>query len=447
MSGSKREQGGGPAIAQLRRRVVNDTHELRMPLTLLLSRADRLLDSGGLDAGQLVDLREVRACALTVLKRVNELLDLARLDDKGWRAEPADRDLALVVRESAGAFAALAARRGLRWEMRVPASWPARIDEEKLATVVSNLLANAVKFTPHGGVVRCSLSPGPHGARIEVADSGPGVPAPERTEVFGRFRQGGCATGAPVGSGLGLAIARRLCSLQGGYLSVADAPEGGALFTVELPAPRPAGAPRRPSLHQQTAAALRRELAADMLAAELAMDAHHTSDPSPNGGQDRRGRILLISSGDELTALTDLLAPRYSVRATDDGELGVHAALTWRPDVVVADGGVAAVRNGTVVRRLRAETTLTAVSVLAVTAPHERELRVRLLRAGARDTLVTPLAPEEVLPRVDNLVLLARLRQRTEQAAHRREEPARSARSGVADAQAHALRSGDGVLA
>ncbi|MDQ3093024.1 MAG: hypothetical protein M3R46_15490, partial [Actinomycetota bacterium] len=71
MSGGNEEQRGDQAIAQLRQRVVNDTHELRMPLTLLLSRADRLLDSGGLDAGQHIDLRAVRTGALTVLKRVN----------------------------------------------------------------------------------------------------------------------------------------------------------------------------------------------------------------------------------------------------------------------------------------------------------------------------------------------------------------------------------------
>jgi CheY-like chemotaxis protein len=426
--------------------VVNDTHELRMPLTLLLSRADRLLDSGGLDDAQLTDLRDVRTGALTVLKRVNDLLDVARLDDKRWRAEPADHDLALVVSEAAGAFAALAASRGLRWEMRVPASWPARIDEEKLSTVVSNLLANAVKFAPPGGVVRCSLAPCPCGARIEVADSGPGVPPAERAEVFGRFRQGGSATDAPAGSGLGLAIARQLCSLQGGRLWVAEAPEGGALFTLELPAPPPAGICRGPSVHQLTAAALRRELAADMLAAELAIDERHTSSAPPEVGQHRRGRVLLIGSGDELAALTDLLAPRYSLRATDDGELGVHAALTWTPDVVVAHAGVAAVRDGSVLRRLRAEARLTAVSVLAVIPAQERELRVRLLRAGARDTLVTPLAPEDLLPRVDNLVLLARIRQHTER-THRRETLARSARPVVADAEAHALRGGDGILA
>lgn len=443
MSGGNEEQRGDQAIAQLRQRVVNDTHELRMPLTLLLSRADRLLDSGGLDAGQHIDLRAVRTGALTVLKRVNDLLDVARLDDKGWRAEPADRDLALVMRETAGAFAALAARRGLRWEVHGPASWPAHIDEEKLATVISNLLANAVRFAPPGGVVRCSLAPGPRGARIEIADSGPGVPPSERTKVFGRFRQGDSAAGAPAGSGLGLAIARRLCALQGGCLWVSDAPEGGALFAVELPAPPPSSARRRPSLHQQAAAELRRELAAEMLAAELAIDERYTSPAPTDGGQDRRGRVLLISPDDELT---DLLVPRYSVRATDDGDLGVHTALTWTPDVIVAHGGVAAVRNGSVMRRLWAEAELTTVSVLAVTPPHERELRVSLLRAGAHDTLVTPLAPEEVLPRVDNLVLLARLRRRTER-AHRRETPLRSAQSAVADAQAHALRSGDGVLA
>lgn len=425
MPAGDREQGGDHAVVQLRRRVVNDTHELRMPLTLLLCHAERLLGSGGLDDDQLAALREMRTGALTVLKRVNELLDVARLDDRGWRAEPSDGDLALLVRHTAGAFAALAARRGLRWEVRVPASWPARIDEEKLSTVVGNLLANALKFTPPGGVVRCSLGPCPRGARIEVADSGPGVPPAERAEVFGRFCQGERPAGAPAGSGLGLAIARQLSALQGADLWVGDAPEGGALFAIELPAPPPTGDRRRPSLHEATVAALRHELAADMLAAELAVE-ERASPAMRDGERDGRGRVLLISPDEERVGLSELLTPRYALRATGDGEMGLHAALTWRPDVIVAHAGVAAVRDGSFLRRLRADATLSAVSVLAVIPPHQRELRVALVLAGACDTLVTPLVPEEVLPRVDNLVVLAGLRRRTE-GAHRPQALARSA--------------------
>ena len=103
-------------------------------------------------------------------------------------------------------------------------------DSDRILQIVSNLVENAVRWTPPGGVVRISATPAGRGVRIEVADSGPGVPLDLRTEVFRPFFSEGRG-----GTGLGLAIASELATAMGGSLTVGDAPEGGALFACELP--------------------------------------------------------------------------------------------------------------------------------------------------------------------------------------------------------------------
>ena len=104
-------------------------------------------------------------------------------------------------------------------------------DGDRILQIVSNLVENAVRWTPAGGIVRLSAAPADGGVRIEVADSGPGVPVDRRADVFSPF----FSEGSRGGTGLGLAIASELAIAMGGKLSVGDAPEGGALFVCVLP--------------------------------------------------------------------------------------------------------------------------------------------------------------------------------------------------------------------
>ena len=103
-------------------------------------------------------------------------------------------------------------------------------DGDRILQIVSNLVENAVRWTPAGGIVRLSAAGVSGGVRIEVADSGPGVPLASRADVFSPFFSEGGG-----GTGLGLAIASELALAMGGSLSVDDAPEGGALFICVLP--------------------------------------------------------------------------------------------------------------------------------------------------------------------------------------------------------------------
>src|SRR5262249_42693561 len=124
---------------------------------------------------------------------------------------------------------------------RTPSTLPAQIDREKIERVLLNLLSNAIKFTPDGGTIRCDLTATDGMATLSLQDSGPGVPMEHRQPIFGRFRQ---LDGGPTrrfgGTGLGLAIVKDFIALHGGTISVGDAPEGGALFTIELPLLAPA---------------------------------------------------------------------------------------------------------------------------------------------------------------------------------------------------------------
>jgi signal transduction histidine kinase len=140
-----------------------------------------------------------------------------------------------LVRESLELVRLAAANKGVRLEARIDAFVPAmRGDAARLKQVVSNLLANALKFTPNGGRVTVVLTSAGETLRLEVHDTGEGIPAAFLPHVFDRYRQ--ASTTGPRGLGLGLAIVRHLVELHGGRVTASSAGPGrGSTFVVELP--------------------------------------------------------------------------------------------------------------------------------------------------------------------------------------------------------------------
>ena len=206
-------------------------HELKSPLSIMLALCARLEESGRLEGQDAQDVARIRANAYTMLRRVQDLMLMSRLERAAVRLEPALVDVAAIVRACVDGFGSVAEQRALRLVVATPDRLPAVVDDEKLVSVISNLVANAIRHAPHGGCVRCSLQTRADGLVLEVADDGPGVPPDQRERIFERYGRSRSAHG----TGLGLAIVREIAALHGGKVTVGDAPEGGALFTMVLP--------------------------------------------------------------------------------------------------------------------------------------------------------------------------------------------------------------------
>lgn len=237
-----------PDDSEDRRQQLADVgHELKSPLSIMLALCTRLEESGRLAPEDAEDVARIRANAYTMLRRVQDMMLVARLENVDLQLEAAVVDVASVVRTCVEGFGSVAAQRDLDLRVGVPEQLPAVVDEEKVVSVVSNLVANAIRHAPAGGVVRCSLSADPGRLVLQVADDGHGIAPDQRATIFERYRRGSRS----AGTGLGLAIVGEIVNLHGGSVAVGDAPEGGALFTVELPlrtqraAAHPRTAPQR----------------------------------------------------------------------------------------------------------------------------------------------------------------------------------------------------------
>jgi signal transduction histidine kinase len=231
--------------------MANVTHELRTPIHGICGLSD-LLESGvygPVTERQREAARDVKGSALSLLRLIDDLLTLAREDAGRLEHRPADVDLGELLAGVVSTLGFLRGTRPLEVRLEAPEQLPVLFtDRAKLAQILVNLLANAVKFTPDGGQVtlRARVLPG-EPARVELAveDTGIGIPQDELPRIFEPFRQvDGTTERRYGGAGLGLALVQRLTHLLGGSIAVRSAPGEGSAFTVTLPVRGPAAAPR-----------------------------------------------------------------------------------------------------------------------------------------------------------------------------------------------------------
>ncbi len=215
-------------------------HEIRTPMTAILSSAKILKRHVAMQP------EKVERFAVIIveegdrlLRLINNLLDLHRIESgrMDWHYE--QTDISRTIRHVAESFAGMASDGGLTIDCDLPPA-PLEIvaDPDKLVQVVGNLVSNAIKYSPSGGIIRVSARRGDDDrVTVAVEDEGPGVPANIRDELFQRFVRDN-AGGIP-GTGLGLAIARELVVRHGGEIRYDERPTGGARFSFTLPARTP----------------------------------------------------------------------------------------------------------------------------------------------------------------------------------------------------------------
>ena len=207
------------------------SHELRTPLTAIRGHVAALADGIVESPSEQAAAFDVIAAESSRLERlIGDLLDLAKLEADRFTFRREQIDVADLLQRCEAAHRETARAGQVELDLRPADVGAVAGDGDRILQIVSNLVENAVRWTPAGGTVRLSAAPVDGGVRIEVADSGPGVPVERRADVFSPFFSEGGG-----GTGLGLAIASELESAMGGSLSVGDAPEGGALFVCVLP--------------------------------------------------------------------------------------------------------------------------------------------------------------------------------------------------------------------
>lgn len=337
-------------------------HELRNPLGAILLASQMRDDDGRLD-GQHAALIERQSRNLTRL--VNDLLDLSRVVSGKIVLKPRQMDLRDALRHSLETVAESANRQSVMIEQRY-ASEPllVRVDPVRVDQILTNVLSNAVKYTPQGGRVLVELAIEGGDALVRVSDDGVGI-APDRINtIFELFAQAENAIGrAQGGMGIGLALVRNLLQLHGGSISVkSDGVGKGSEFVLRFPL------------------------------AEARVEPVEDAPESTNVSADGAARsIVVVEDNNDVRELLRLKLRRlgHEVEAVADGLAGVTAIMSRRPDLALIDIGLPGIDGYEVAARVR-QSIGDGVMLVAVSGFGQPEDKKRALDAGFDEHITKP---------------------------------------------------------
>ena len=351
------------------------SHEIRTPLNGVLGMA-QAMENDALSPPQRDRIAVIRQSSEALLTLLNDILDLAKIEAGKLDLETAPFDLEAVIDSAMGAFSARAQEKGLTYglEFDPTARGIYDGDADRLRQVIWNLVSNAVKFT-EAGEVSVSVVASGAGIRLSVRDSGPGVAQDSVERLFDKFTQADASTTRKFGgAGLGLSICREIVEAMGGAITVLGHPDGGSVFTVDLPLARSASA--APAAPAQAAApqAQPGEAALRVLAAE------------DNPVNQLVLRTLLTQIGIEATIV----------------DTGAEALAAWEIgdyDLVLMDIQMPQMDGPTAARAIRAreiETGRARTPIVALTANVMKHQLDAYAEAGMDGVVAKPIAVAEL---------------------------------------------------
>ncbi len=387
----------------------NISHELRTPLTLILSPVDELLSK--LMPGVERDaLSIVRRNAARLLTMIDDLLDLARLEAGGLRLKVMQLDMTSLARSMTENAVPAATAKGIDLTFSVAGEGDQIFgDPPRLEIIITNLIGNAIKFTPPGGRIDVQVFYNLAGASIEVADTGPGISKGQQDKVFERFHQTETSERRQQGGvGIGLALARELAQLHGGSLTVESKIGEGSTFTLFLQAGKD---------HFHAGTIERRQLQLDDHPRRRAEDKIGSEPPRPETemvirpsqqppervllDRGRVPRVLVAEDENDLRSfIVGLLQDKYEVDAASDGREALELLKHNRPDLVLTDVMMPGTSGLDLCRAIKQDPSLRHIPVILLTARGENEAALEGYEAGADDFVSKPFHTKVLLARI-----------------------------------------------
>jgi PAS domain S-box-containing protein len=346
------------------------SHELRTPLNAVVGFSELLTEQqyGPLNDRQIRYVNHIRTGGKHLLSLINDILDLSKIEAGRLQLNIGIVPVNLWFAEVVDSLQSLAAKKSQTLSADASPTLSVRADSTRFKQILTNLIGNAIKFTPEGGKITVSARREGDQARIEVRDSGPGIPLEEQQRVFDAFVRLSQSDKTTEGTGLGLAITSRLVELHGGKLGIESAPGAGSCFHFALPA----------------------------LAPVLAQEKWSADAPLSKG----EGRTILVVEDDPVAAQliqSQLVSSGYEVVLCDQPQIAVEMAAVLQPCAVTLDIVMKPVNGWQVLPSLKSDPRTVTIPVIIISIVDQPGTGALL---GADEYIVKPVAKPALLAAV-----------------------------------------------
>ncbi len=383
----------------------NISHEFRTPLTLILGPLESLMEETQ-NAKSLQRLRLIHKNASQLRKLINQFLDLSKLEAGKLGLRASQGNLVNLAKGIFFSFQSLADKKKILLEFSCTEDEVLVFFEPgKLEQVFTNLISNALKFTPSYGKVILSLkrisSNNTSAIKVEVKDNGPGIPRDQLPYVFDRFFQGDHSDILDYeGTGVGLALSKELIELHGGEITVESNKGRGTVFSFILPLGREHLQENQIRLNIQDPDVTDLKGFGTTEISVLSEDrtvVQETAEDLP--------QMLIVEDNPDLrNYMKEIFAKNYQIELAINGSEGVAIATERIPDLIISDVMMPKMNGFELCKRLKGDIRTSHIPIILLTAKNEEEDRIEGFKNEVDDYLTKPFSKKELHARVANLI-------------------------------------------
>lgn len=372
----------------------NLTHEFRTPLTVIRGMSDMaktyLDNKKHNELPRILD--NIDAHADNILNLINQLLNLAQLESSLLTLDLQQKDIVQFLKRIVGMFEAGAAKKHITLKATYGTEpFIMDFDEEKLRSVVTNIISNAIKFNHEGGEICMDFSVMENGSgsvvQIKISDTGYGIGREHLPYIFDRFYQADTGpTRKSTGTGIGLALTKELVELMKGQIEVGSTLGEGTTFTVTLPVTNDAELTDIESEEATPESASKRR-ASEVLQKDM-----------------QKPWLLIVEDNPEVRDyLAELLEQEYMIELAEDGNEGVQKALDIIPDLIISDVMMPGKSGYSLCKELKEHFKTSHIPILLLTAKVTTQDRLDGWGKGADAYMTKPFKAKELKARLENL--------------------------------------------
>lgn len=373
----------------------NITHEFRTPISVILGATDQIENKKQKGLSGMIE--KIKRNSNNLLSLVNQMLDLSKLEAKVMPVHFVRGDIMRFIRYLAESFEFLAKKKNLSFNFHaLPQYYKMDYEPEKLTQILSNLLGNAIKFTPEKGKVDLTVNINEENQKlvITISDTGIGIPPDKINRVFDRFyRDERSDETIKEGSGLGLSITKELVQLLKGEICVESNSNSGTIFKVFLPITKTAPLETQPEQNW-----IKEFTPEKQVKTKSKIKVSSTDDIS--------SVLIVEDNADVLDYLCSLLENEYHLTTAKNGKDGLANAVRIIPDIIISDIMMPEMDGIEMVKKLKTDLRTSHIPVIMLTAKADMKSKIEGISTGAEAYLTKPFYKEELFTRITNLIQL-----------------------------------------
>ncbi|MFK7900493.1 MAG: ATP-binding protein, partial [Cyclobacteriaceae bacterium] len=354
------------------------SHEIKTPLTLILSPLEKIIDGGSHQTIDESQVRMIQRNVKSLRNLISKLIDFRRVEEKAWEVNEVRMDLILFIEDIFNTFSAYAEECSIRYELNSRLkSYYTDFDPDILEKIITNLLSNAFKYTPNKGEVILQVSSSDKGLRIQVKDSGIGISKENQQHIFNRFfTVNEKDFQRSNSSGVGLSLVKDLVEILKGSITVESEEKKGSVFTLQLP-------------YQEYQS--EKKLPDEVINGEI--------------NEENNPTILIVDDNDDIrlylkTELRKVSA--YTILEATNGQEALLVVNKELPDLVISDIQMPKLTGVELCEKIKENVISSHIGVMLLTASSSGYNEITGLKAGADDYIKKPFNTNVLIQKVTN---------------------------------------------